>query len=310
LSPTIDNGRTLYRFNHVSLSDYFISGPVVRSYRMNQTAKLPSEAQLGELALLFTKARLSNDLHLGDLVKRNVARLREDAQTSEDLGWAVSIVLWLEHGAEALGLDDSASAALHDHWKRLEHQVGSWPAIGVRGAVRRVRLPSAHLSDMVLNGYDLSHRSDLSGASVQNCTFFGSDRTFKLSFLKMDKATVTNCRFFRVDVSDATVSNTRFENCVFDQCEMSRMHAAASQFNLCTFTGSSEQDAELTGADFAGSEFVNCQFNTCKLVGAAFDHCSAKTLVFRQCDLDQITVTNFPPKNVLLENCRNVPPYW
>jgi uncharacterized protein YjbI with pentapeptide repeats len=304
LVPRLEGNSKQYRFIHPSLADYFLSGPVAQSYLNNEPGGGLRPSHFGELTLLFVKAHLNREGNLGQILRTKIASLKDAADRLSSIDGAVSVVLWLEQGAEALNLNGDQQTWLQKEWKRLEAQPGGGGAVAIRGALRRVRLPKASLTDLVLQSYDLSQNSDLSGATLRDCTFVGGEPPFKLSSVKLDGAVLRNCIFTDVQLNDASLTGATFENCHFKSCHLQRAKVADSQFNGCRFSSK----CDLTSADFSRAVFCDGVFEDCTIVGATMDNCVSQGLRMRRCDLYQMSVTSFPRPH--LEDCSNVPPQW
>lgn len=299
-----DGGSGRFHFIHSSLRDYFLSGPLAEEYK-DPASHSHRIAHAGELSLLFVAASLSREESLSQLVRSRIAAL-QDPRPPDALHAAISVVLWLDHGAEALGLDVGEVQWLQSQWRRLNAAATSHVGLAVRGAIRKVRLSFTTLENLDLQNYDLSNSSDLSGSTLINCNFIGGDAYFKLSSVKLDGATLRNCRFVRVELLDASFHGATFDNCEFDSCQLQRVKASGSRWQSSRVARSSD----LTGADLSRATLQDSQFEDCKLVGAMLDSCEAERATFRRCDLYQMSVTACRRRDFALDECYNIPSQW
>jgi len=305
LVPGSEAGSNRYQFIHTSLADYFLSGPLAQVYAHGELAAGFTLSHFSDLLLLFVKARLATAPNLGELLRTRLEVLSQASENVRGVFGAISVVLRLEHGAESLQLNSEQLSWLQQEWKRIESNSGTNLSVALRGSVRRVRLPKILLKDLLLHGYDWSRGSDLAGAKLINCTFVGSTNRFRLSSVKMDDAVLQGARFIAVELLDAALTSTIFENCHFDSCQFQRVKASSAVFMGCHFS-----NCDLSAADLSRAEFRGTTFEDCRLGGAVMDKVKSLASTIRRCDLYQISITDFPLGTINLEDCRNVPPQW
>jgi uncharacterized protein YjbI with pentapeptide repeats len=309
LVPKLEGGSKEYQFINPSIADYFLSGPLAASYLDNKPSSALRLSRYGDLVLLFVKARLNKRDDLGQILRAKIGVLQNASGSFTDIEAAISIVFWLEYGADTLQLEPTEQEWLQREWKRLEKKSGSGPAIAIREAIRRVRLSGATLTDLFLLGYNLSQNSDLSQATLTNCTFTGGEILFNLSSVNLEGAVLRDCRFIGgvklLELFDATLSRATFENCKFVSCNLSQGKAIKCKFVQCRFS-----ECDLSKIDFSDTSFSEVMFEDCLLVGATMSRCTAQKMTLRRCNLNEVSITGFNRQGVSLEDCKNIPPQW
>ncbi len=136
--------------------------------------------------------------------------------------------------------------------------------------------------------------------------------------------------FLAIKASNLTVKNKRFEDCKFDQLNLTDFETDNCQFINCTFKNSVLTPIKLTDSEFIDVSFKNCKmigvdwtkaktlrsliFNTCKLNYSNFSllklskthiiDCEAKECVFTETDLSEskLNSTDFSGSNFLKTN--------
>ncbi len=280
LVPRLEAASKRYQFIHPSLADYFLSGPLAKFYVSGEFSPGFGLSHFSDLLLLFVKARLSAAPDLAALLRSRVEMLKEPSKDFPDVCGAISVVLWLEYGAESLALENEQMSWLQQEWKRIDSKAASGLPVALRGAVRRVRLQNVLLKGLLLQGYDWSRGSDLAGAKLAGCTFVGSASRFRLSSAKMDGVTLQDCQFIAVELLDAALTAATFENCHFDACQLQRAKAGGAVFRNCHFS-----NCDLGATDLSRAEFHRVIFEDCRMGGAVMDKVTSQASTMRRCDL-------------------------
>lgn len=101
--------------------------------------------------------------------------------------------------------------------------------------------------------------------------------------------------FRDVDLTDAVVSGSEFDGCVFQRVRFNGARLRASAFNACVFLGCTFFDTEFDGCRLLGAAFDTCTFTSLRIVGGDWSFTSlvdgdlrrttARGVRMRECDL-------------------------
>lgn len=105
----------------------------------------------------------------------------------------------------------------------------------------------------------------------------------------------TATEFRDVDLTDAVVSGSQFDGCVFLRVRFNGARLRASAFTGCVFIGCSFFDTEFDGCRLLGAAFDTCTFTTLRITGGDWSltslaecdlrRSSAQGVRMRECDL-------------------------
>ena len=93
-------------------------------------------------------------------------------------------------------------------------------------------------------------------------------------------------RFKGLDFSGQTLTETEFENCVFQKCEF-----VESEFKSCEFTECKFVNCRLSATKVTDSRFMNVTFIDSKVIG--LDWIRASSVMFLSFDRCDISMSNF-----------------
>jgi len=88
-------------------------------------------------------------------------------------------------------------------------------------------------------------------------------------------------RYSGLDLGDISAFQSKWVNCVFDNCDLTLADFSGSEFEKCDFA-----KCDLTGASFRAARIRETEFVSCKLRRVAFTGCSPlKVVDFQNCDM-------------------------
>ena len=113
---------------------------------------------------------------------------------------------------------------------------------------------------------------------------------------------LVNCTFKETIFNDAAVTGSKFEKCIFDNCEMEQGDFEYSDFLGCSlaskhsisisFNNSNFIDTKINGITFNSSTFTNAFFDDVYFSGVTINNCTLEAVTFYHCHFLETTLTN------------------
>lgn len=107
-------------------------------------------------------------------------------------------------------------------------------------------------------------------------------------------------KYLNVDFRQDNLSNTEYENCTFQNCNLVSLNLSNTQFTDCVFDTCDFSMTQLNNTGFRDIEFENC-----KLVGLNFEDINKFmcSFSFKNCILDYSIFTRLNIEKTLFSNC-------
>ena len=136
----------------------------------------------------------------------------------------------------------------------------------------------------------------------------------------MERIYVEEKTFDKIDFTEKPLAKGNYENCYFNNCNLSNADLSGIHFSECAFAG-----CNLSLAKLGGTKFNDIKFKDCKLLGLRFDHCDdflfsvrfddcilklssfykrkLKKTVFRNTNLQEADFTEADVSGSVFDNC-------
>lgn len=111
-----------------------------------------------------------------------------------------------------------------------------------------------------------------------------------------------NCTFKGTKFNDAAVTGSKFENCIFENCEMDQGDfeycdflgcTLVSNFPICiSFNNSNFINTHINGITFTSSTFTNAFFDEVSFSDVTINNCTLEAVSFYHCQFPKTTLTN------------------
>lgn len=105
----------------------------------------------------------------------------------------------------------------------------------------------------------------------------------------MDNMEFEDCRFLRIDFSNASLRTSNFTECVFEECQLSNAALTGSTFNDVQFL-----QCKMLGLHFdtLNKHLFSVAFDSCTLDYCSFYTMNLKKTVFRNCSIREADFTS------------------
>lgn len=139
---------------------------------------------------------------------------------------------------------------------------------------------------------------ELHDSIIANNRIFSGDYTnASLRSMKL-----VNCTFKGTKFNDAAVTGSKFEKCIFEDCEMDQGDFEYCDFFGCIFTSdlsicislnnSNFIDTRINGITFTSSTFTNAFFDEVRFSGVTITNCTLEAVSFHHCQFPKTILTN------------------